>query len=98
MIESSDRYPEKFHGLRDSRWKYLIREQDGVEQLYDLVLDPLESVDLAVRFPRRLADLRAACVEALQQMRETALPMVERPLDDPETLERLRALGYDVGP
>lgn len=35
LIENSDQYPDKYHGLRDAGFKYLIRSSDGVEELYD---------------------------------------------------------------
>ena len=94
LIESSDRYPDKYHGVRTSEWKYLVREADGAEELYDLSADPGETTNLADREAARLEEMRQACVEALDRARKLAIAPTSGTPDDPETLERLRALGY----
>ena len=38
---------DHYLGVRDGRWKYIIRKRDGFEELYDLNADPRESVNLA---------------------------------------------------
>jgi arylsulfatase len=94
LIESSDRYPDKFYGVRASGWKYLIREGDGAEELYDLDDDPGELRNLAEREGERLAELREVCKTALDRARATAVPQATGLPDDPAMLERLKALGY----
>jgi arylsulfatase A-like enzyme len=94
LIENSDRYPVKFHGVRTPGWKYLVRESDGAEELYDLRADPRETRNLAATAPPPLADLREACTAALRRARAAAVPAGTGPIDDPATLERLRELGY----
>jgi arylsulfatase len=94
LVESSDLYPDKYHGVRTSGWKYLVREGDGAEELYDLREDPGEIRNVAGRETERLAELRGACEDALRRAREAAVPATTGPPDDPETLERLKALGY----
>jgi arylsulfatase len=94
LIESSDLYPDKYHGVRTSGWKYLVREGDGAEELYDLRVDPGELRNLAGRETERLDELRGVCEEALGRAREAAVPPATGLPDDPETLERLKALGY----
>jgi arylsulfatase len=94
LIESSDRYPDKYYGVRTSDWKYLIRERDGAEELYDLREDPGELRNVADREGERLAELREICKAALDRARAAAVPQAAGLPDDPETLERLKALGY----
>jgi arylsulfatase A-like enzyme len=94
LIENSDRYPDKYHGVRTSDWKYLVREADGAEELYDLRADPGETRNLAPLGQPPLAELRDACRDALRRVRESAVPAGAGPIDDPATLERLRELGY----
>jgi len=78
-------------------------ELDGAppirEELYDLALDPLEQQDRSVDSPRRLASLRNALSEYLESTGPSS--GAKRSSDQesaaeisPETLERLRALGY----
>jgi hypothetical protein len=94
LIENSDQYPEKYHGIRAAPWKYLRRVEDGRELLFDLRSDPREQQDLSSTQPERLAELRAACDEALRAARAAAVEDTSGLPDDPATLERLRALGY----
>jgi arylsulfatase A-like enzyme len=94
LVESSDQYPEKYHGVRGSRWKYLVRSSDGAEELYDRRADPAEAHNLAEREPEILAELRSVFAAALRGAREAAAPPAVAPPDDPEVRERLRALGY----
>ena len=94
LIESSDRYPDKYHGVRTSGWKYLVREADGAEELYDLGADPAEMTNLAERELARLEEMRQACIEALTHARKLSIAPASGAPDDPETLERLKALGY----
>ena len=100
MIESSDNYPEKYYGFRTSRWKYLYRESDLAEELYDLRSDPSELNNLASAEPELLADLRKRCSERLKELRASAITRSPdsrvSPYDEisPETREELRALGY----
>jgi arylsulfatase A-like enzyme len=94
LIENSDHYPDKYYGVRASGWKYLIRERDGAEELYDLREDPGELRNLADREGERLAALRESCKTALDRARAAALPRAAGLPDDPETIERLKAIGY----
>jgi arylsulfatase A-like enzyme len=94
LVQSSDRYPEKFHGARSARWKYLRRQADGREELYDLEADPGETNDLAASQPRKRRQLGEFVVSRLAELRSRAVPPAQGVSDDPETLERLRELGY----
>jgi arylsulfatase A-like enzyme len=38
---------DDYRGMRDGRWKYIIRRRDGFEELYDLSKDRAERVNLA---------------------------------------------------
>jgi arylsulfatase len=94
LIENSDQYPEKYHGIRAAPWKYLRRAGDGREMLFDLRSDPHEQRDLSAHEPERLRELRSACDEGLRAAREAAVEGTAGSPDDPATLERLKALGY----
>jgi len=94
LIENSDRYPEKYYGLRGPGFKYLVRDGDRAEELYDLRADPREQRNLAAEQPERLRELRQACDETLRRARASALPQASVAPEDPQTLERLRGLGY----
>lgn len=51
-------------GVRTERWKYIrYTEQDGFEELYDLLADPGETRNLATdrRYRERLSELRLKC-------------------------------------
>ena len=82
------------YGVRVSGWKYLVRDPDGREELYDLNADPQELHNLAGDEPERLVQLRNACEQALGDARERAVTPSSGLPDNPEELERLKALGY----
>jgi hypothetical protein len=69
------------------------------EELYDLGRDPLEQHDLSAESPRRLMAMRAVLAEYLDStdLDEASRRSAEEESAaeiSPETLERLRALGY----
>ncbi len=95
LVENSDRYPQKYHGLRTPEWKYVRRESDGAEELYDLVADPAETQNLASKEPPILEQFRKQFAAARGAMQ----PVSTDGSSDDETLdeatrEALRALGY----
>ncbi|MGH0032426.1 MAG: sulfatase [Myxococcota bacterium] len=94
LVESSDAYPEKFHGARTTAWKYLRRASDGREELYDLARDPGETRNLAGERPEVREELAGFVSRRLAALRERALSAAPAPADDPDTLRRLRELGY----
>ncbi len=96
-VESAGRYPEKFHGLRSTRWKFLKSRALGLEELYDLAADPGETenrvaseAELATELRLRLSETRAA----LRSGASPATPAVEKDEIDPRAREQLKALGY----
>ena len=95
VVENSDSYPVKYHGLRTERWKYLRRESDGEEQLFDLERDAAETTNLAAEKAELVNKLRAALDDRLGAMAKRALAASEGRPDDPETLEALDALPWD---
>jgi len=94
LIENSDRYPHKYLGLRHAGWKFLTRQPDGEEELYDLRADPYETQNRVADEPRRAAEFRELLEQALLLADERAVDPSVGALDDPETLERLKGLGY----
>ncbi len=94
LIANADLYPESYRGLRSERWKYLVRTGDGAEWLFDLERDPHETRNLAESEANRLAELRRLLVQTEERLRAAAVPRSAARPDDPETLNRLRSLGY----
>jgi tetratricopeptide (TPR) repeat protein len=76
---------------RDGRYKYIRAPRP---ELYDVAADPGEKEDLSVRQPEVLGQMAAALDRALASAGESS---ALRALD-PEAAERLRALGYALGP
>jgi arylsulfatase A-like enzyme/Flp pilus assembly protein TadD len=76
--------------LREGRWKYV---QAPRPELYDLLSDPGEEHDLALREPARAAALRAALARHLQQERPLAQGAGADQVPS-DLLEKLGALGY----
>ncbi len=77
--------------VRDGRFKYILRPHDDQNQLYDLQADPLERTDRSGEDVQTLGIYRelldawlSGGVAGSQQIRGI----------DPESLEKLRALGY----
>jgi choline-sulfatase len=84
--------------VRFGPWKAVRWLGNGREELYDLARDPGERNDLAASSPPELEEARRlfAGFEAESRKARARLRIEEReeaPLD-PETLKRLRALGY----
>ncbi len=94
VVESSDRYPDKYLGVRSPTWKYLRRESDGAEELYDLENDPGEERNVAAEEPDRLSALRERFERAITDLTPVPDAGLEPFADDPQALERLRDLGY----
>ncbi len=94
LVESSDRYPDKVHGARAARWKYLRRSRDGAEELYDLQSDPGETRNLVTSEPDRRRELAEFVSSRLIELKRGATPPAEDAPDDPETIEQLERLGY----
>lgn len=85
---------EERKSWREGHWKLIVgpwRAGAGPAQLFDLAADPQEQHELSAQEPARVMRMRAALVEHVQQLAAGVDPT--RPLD-PETLEKLRALGY----
>ena len=76
--------------VRGPRWKYILRPDDGAEELYDLETDPGEQNDLGASEP----EIRDRYRGMLEEWLSGGTPRSEtRGLDD-KALEKLRALGY----
>jgi arylsulfatase A-like enzyme/predicted Zn-dependent protease len=83
----------ELRALRVDGYKYIAAPRP---ELYDLRADPGERHDLAERDPDRAAEL-AAALDAMAAG-DDALEVAERHVAaDPETIERLRSLGYLSG-
>jgi arylsulfatase A-like enzyme len=109
-LSAVDAYAEKLNlehreskALRTERYKFIYSfpKPIGVEQgltetweLYDLARDPGETVNLAGRYPERVArldDRLRTLLELLADPGELDQPALEL---DPDLEDRLRALGY----
>ena len=94
----SETYFPRFHygwqhlrAMRDGTWKYI---EAPTPELYDLRRDPGETKNVFKAYSRRAEDLRVA-MEALAGSGRQAAP--DKATLDPETLQRLAALGYVGG-
>lgn len=78
---------------RTPDWKCFWRVDDGVVELYDLVDDPGETVDVSGDNPEIIADLRQRMESYLAdaEASDVTLPEVD---DSAEVQQRLRDLGY----
>jgi arylsulfatase A-like enzyme/Flp pilus assembly protein TadD len=94
-VAYSESYFPRYHfgwqhlrSLRDGRYAYIDAPEP---ELYDLAADPGESRNIFKAYSQRAEDLRVK-LEALAKAREDSAPA--RQTMDPETLQRLAALGY----
>jgi choline-sulfatase len=84
--------------LREEGYKYIEAPR---AELYDLTNDPGETENLVAREPERAGRMRARLAELLTSWPDSLSARLQ---PDPETLARLRSLGYtasgggDVGP
>jgi arylsulfatase A-like enzyme len=78
--------------MATDQWKLIRSPASGRVELYDLVADPRESVDLAQERPR----IRDAMLEELDRwVRATTARRPDNQVrDNPEATARLQALGY----
>ena len=79
---------QQLRGLRDGRYAYVDAPEP---ELYDLAADPGETRNVYKAYSQRAEALRQRLL-ALAKAKEGAVP--ERQSLDPETLQRLAALGY----
>jgi arylsulfatase A-like enzyme/Tfp pilus assembly protein PilF len=94
-VAYSETYFPRYHfgwqhlrGARDGKYLYVDAPQP---ELYDLANDPGETTNVYKAYSKRAEDLRAS-LEALGVTGSEAAP--DRRHLDPETLQRLAALGY----
>jgi arylsulfatase A-like enzyme len=74
------------------------RDSEARWQLYDLNADPLETTDVAPDHPEVVARLSALALEYRRRAPESRSDAeATAPGPDEETLEHLRALGYEAG-
>ncbi len=62
-------WDEDFNGVRDRRWKYIMRMKDNYEELYDLENDPLEKKNLA-ETEKTVTERYRAVVQMSQEYKE----------------------------
>jgi arylsulfatase A-like enzyme len=82
------RRPRLF-AIRSPRWKLHVNPDDGVEELFDLAVDPGETESLIASHPEVAERLRRALQGGLQIDAEEGHINLDR-----NTVERLRAMGY----
>jgi arylsulfatase A-like enzyme/Flp pilus assembly protein TadD len=94
-VAYSETYFPRYHfgwqhlrALRDGRYAYVEAPEP---ELYDLAADPAETRNIYKAYSQRAEELRVK-LEALAAAREDSAPT--RQTMDPETLQRLAALGY----
>lgn len=72
--------------LRSERWKLIRRDDGATHELYDLSVDPFETVDLSATEPDRLSEL------SRELERWAAARMAQAQPSTPELSEEIRAL------
>jgi arylsulfatase A-like enzyme len=77
--------------IRTRKWKYIEGEGENTRELFDLVSDPREQVNLTTTFPGKTAELATQLKE--WKKRYIRINSVQGKLSE-EDIERLRALGY----
>jgi arylsulfatase A-like enzyme len=83
------------YALRETRWAYLYDTATGGEQLFDTLVDPGETKDLAGREGLRTAYYRQALHEWTRGAARSAKSTAESVgTMSPEQCENLKALGY----
>jgi tetratricopeptide (TPR) repeat protein len=83
----------ELRGLRAGEWKYISAPRP---ELYHLRDDPGETENLLGAEPRRAADMRAT-LDAMVVDDDVDAVVSGQQATDPETMERLRSLGYVGG-
>ena len=85
------------HSVRDGRWRYILEDESGAEQLFDLQTDPGELRDVVAEHPvelKRLGELLAAQRAADDALRIRLDASLERSELDAATQAELDGLGY----
>ncbi len=83
--------------VSDGRYKYILTEVDGREELYDLLEDPGEQRNLVYERPELRLELKGRLMDHLSTQRELASLLGssnEKAEIGADTVEHLRALGY----
>jgi len=75
-------------------WKLILNEPPTAPELFDLEEDPMETKNVAQANPEVVARLRGRLEARLAGHLDAEVLEIEPGIDDPEHLERLRALGY----
>ncbi|HIF22291.1 MAG TPA: DUF229 domain-containing protein [Gemmatimonadetes bacterium] len=85
------------HSVRDGRWRYILEDESGAEQLFDLQTDPGELQDVVAEHPvelKRLRELLAAQRAADDALRIRLDASLEATELDAATQAELDGLGY----
>ena len=78
-------------GIRAGKWKYIEGKEESTRELFDLVADPQEQVNLSTTFAQK-ADELASQLEAWEQV-HSRKESLKNTISE-EDLDRLRSLGY----
>jgi len=89
-------FTAKYNGcIRTSQWKLIKNEVRQEEELYNLIKDPWEKVNVAANHPKIAEELRHNLETHISQTREQTLGRGEEDETvDAQVRERLRTLGY----
>jgi arylsulfatase A-like enzyme len=82
--------------LRTSRYQYIVvRDSNTREELFNIEQDPLEERDLSASLPELTMQLRQRLAQEISQLHKVRRAgRAEDHKLDPDTIERLRSLGY----
>jgi len=95
IVENSDRYPERYIGLRTRSMKYLRVESTGNEELYNLIDDPGEATNRVDVDNQALKVARERTAGLLERYHARHSHTAAKPeTHELKHLEELRSLGY----
>jgi arylsulfatase A-like enzyme len=83
-----------YKALVEFPWKLIARLQGGTADIYDLGLDPRETVSLMTSQSQRAEIMRSRLIGIVKSGEFDPVTFDESRIEDPEVLEQLRALGY----
>jgi len=90
----SEEHSGEHYALRTDQWKYIFNAKNGVAELYNLENDPGESLNCLADHPQVSAEFQHTLDTHRQTSQVGANFNGEPQSDDPQMIERLRALGY----
>ena len=94
LVLNTSTYPDRYVGVRTSRYKLLRELNTGREELYDLSADPREERNLVEELPEVAGPLRGALAQRLRECAGRVRGEAVEVRPGAEAARELEALGY----